>query len=111
MAQNAGLLDKLGQPGHYTLFAPTNDAFEKLGSDVLERLQGDKEVLKGNPDFYSQRSVAAPQCSNDHSRPFKTLQWRLRVYINWRKLGPYLYLMINVQELKCSGSLAACLPD
>lgn len=52
MAQSAGLLEKLGQPGHYTLFAPTNEAFESLGSEVLERLQRDKEVLKGKPDFY-----------------------------------------------------------
>lgn len=53
MAQRAGLSDKLGQPGHYTLFAPTNDAFDSLGGDVLERLQSDPEVLKGNPNFYS----------------------------------------------------------
>uniref|UniRef100_A0A4W6E0U3 Periostin n=1 Tax=Lates calcarifer TaxID=8187 RepID=A0A4W6E0U3_LATCA len=60
VAQNAGLLDKLGQPGHYTLFAPTNDAFEKLGSDVLERLQGDKEVLKALLNFHLLDSL---QCS------------------------------------------------
>lgn len=54
MAQNAGLLEKLGQPGHYTLFAPTNDAFDKLGGDVLERLQMDKEVLKGKSSYISQ---------------------------------------------------------
>uniref|UniRef100_A0A7N6BFC8 Periostin, osteoblast specific factor b n=1 Tax=Anabas testudineus TaxID=64144 RepID=A0A7N6BFC8_ANATE len=39
MAQTAGLTEMLGQPGHYTLFAPTNDAFDSLGGDVLERLQ------------------------------------------------------------------------
>lgn len=53
MAQNSGFLEKLGQPGHYTLFAPTNEAFESLGSEVLERLQGDTEVIKGKLDFYS----------------------------------------------------------
>lgn len=53
MAENAGLLEKLGEPGHYTLFAPTNDAFDSLGGNVLERLQSDKEVLKGKPDLYS----------------------------------------------------------
>lgn len=47
MAQNAGVLEKLGQPGHYTLFAPTNKAFEGLDKEVLERLQGDKVALKG----------------------------------------------------------------
>ncbi|XP_023265890.1 periostin-like isoform X1 [Seriola lalandi dorsalis] len=60
LAQNSGLLDKLGQPGHYTLFAPTNEAFEKLGSDVLERLQSDKEVLKALLNFHLLDSI---QCS------------------------------------------------
>lgn len=50
MVKNAGLLEKLGTPGHYTLFAPTNDAFDKLGSDTMERLLSDKEVLKGKPN-------------------------------------------------------------
>lgn len=55
MVQNAGLLEKLGMPGHYTLFAPTNDAFDKLGSDTLERLLSDKEVLKGKTPHFSKR--------------------------------------------------------
>uniref|UniRef100_A0A7N8WUT5 Periostin, osteoblast specific factor b n=1 Tax=Mastacembelus armatus TaxID=205130 RepID=A0A7N8WUT5_9TELE len=53
-------LKKLGQPGHYTFFAPTNKAFESLGSDVLERLQSDKEVLKALLNFHLLDSV---QCS------------------------------------------------
>ncbi|XP_008288416.1 periostin, osteoblast specific factor b isoform X2 [Stegastes partitus] len=57
---NAELLEKLGQPGHYTLFAPTNEAFDKLGSDVLERIQSDKEVLKALLNFHLLDSV---QCS------------------------------------------------
>ncbi|XP_071352967.1 periostin, osteoblast specific factor b isoform X2 [Trachinotus anak] len=60
LAQNSGLLEKLGQPGHYTLFAPTNEAFEKLGSDVLERIQGDKEVLRALLNFHLLDSI---QCS------------------------------------------------
>uniref|UniRef100_A0A3P9M8E9 Periostin n=1 Tax=Oryzias latipes TaxID=8090 RepID=A0A3P9M8E9_ORYLA len=60
LAQTSGLLEKLGQPGHYTLFAPTNGAFDKLGSDVLERLQSDKEVLKALLSFHLLDSV---QCS------------------------------------------------
>ncbi|TKS80790.1 Periostin [Collichthys lucidus] len=39
IADGSAWLEKLGQPGHYTLFAPSNEAFESLGSDVLERLQ------------------------------------------------------------------------
>ncbi|XP_031153296.1 periostin, osteoblast specific factor b isoform X6 [Sander lucioperca] len=57
VAQTAGFLEKLGQPGHYTLFAPTNEAFESLGSEVLERLQGDKEVLKALLNFHLLDSV------------------------------------------------------
>ncbi|XP_072248227.1 periostin, osteoblast specific factor b isoform X1 [Leuresthes tenuis] len=60
MAQTAGLLEKLGQPGHYTLFAPTNEAFDKLGSDMLERFQSDKDVLKALLSFHLLDSV---QCS------------------------------------------------
>lgn len=29
------------------MFAPTNEAFDKINSDVLERIMGDKTVLKG----------------------------------------------------------------
>uniref|UniRef100_A0A669AZ41 Periostin, osteoblast specific factor b n=1 Tax=Oreochromis niloticus TaxID=8128 RepID=A0A669AZ41_ORENI len=54
------LLEKLGQPGHYTLFAPTNEAFEQLGSDVLERIQSDKQALKALLSFHLLDSI---QCS------------------------------------------------
>ncbi|KAK9521133.1 hypothetical protein VZT92_020964 [Zoarces viviparus] len=60
VALSAGFLEKLGQPGHYTLFAPTNEAFESLGSGVLERLQGDKAVLTALLNFHLLDSV---QCS------------------------------------------------
>uniref|UniRef100_I3JDQ3 Periostin, osteoblast specific factor b n=1 Tax=Oreochromis niloticus TaxID=8128 RepID=I3JDQ3_ORENI len=58
--QNSELLEKLGQPGHYTLFAPTNEAFEQLGSDVLERIQSDKQALKALLSFHLLDSI---QCS------------------------------------------------
>ncbi|XP_059187846.1 periostin, osteoblast specific factor b isoform X2 [Centropristis striata] len=60
LVENSGLLEKLGQPGHYTIFAPTNEAFESLGSVVLERIQGDKEALKALVNFHILNSV---QCS------------------------------------------------
>lgn len=43
-------MDKLGRPGHYTLFAPTNDAFENLSPGHLERMMGDKDVIAGMLD-------------------------------------------------------------
>lgn len=47
VATNAGLLEKLGKAGHFTLFAPTNDAFSKLGEEVMDRLMGNKGALQG----------------------------------------------------------------
>uniref|UniRef100_A0A8D3C0N9 Periostin, osteoblast specific factor b n=1 Tax=Scophthalmus maximus TaxID=52904 RepID=A0A8D3C0N9_SCOMX len=60
VAHSAGLLEKLGQPGHYTLFAPTNEAFASLGTDALERLQSDKEAIQALMNFHLLDSV---QCS------------------------------------------------
>ncbi|XP_058489683.1 periostin, osteoblast specific factor b isoform X1 [Solea solea] len=60
VAMAAGMLDKLGEPGHYTLFAPTNSAFEKLGIDVLERLQSNEVAVKALLNFHLLDSV---QCS------------------------------------------------
>ncbi|KAG9264629.1 periostin-like isoform X3 [Astyanax mexicanus] len=60
MATAAGLMDKLGQPGHFTLFAPTDDAFSKLDGDVMERLMADKDVLQALINYHLLDSV---QCS------------------------------------------------
>lgn len=43
----SGVMDKLEQPGHFTLFAPTNEAFGKLSPGPLKRLMGDKTIIKG----------------------------------------------------------------
>uniref|UniRef100_A0A8C2H4C1 Periostin, osteoblast specific factor a n=1 Tax=Cyprinus carpio TaxID=7962 RepID=A0A8C2H4C1_CYPCA len=45
---------------HYTLFAPTNEAFEKLDRDVLERLMSDTTVLEALLKYHLLNSV---QCS------------------------------------------------
>uniref|UniRef100_A0A674DYE2 Periostin n=1 Tax=Salmo trutta TaxID=8032 RepID=A0A674DYE2_SALTR len=73
VALASGLLDKLGQPGQYTLFAPTNDAFAKLDSDVLQRLMGDKGVLQALLNFHMLNSV---QCSEGimSGQTFETLE-------------------------------------
>lgn len=47
VAEASGLIDTLKQPGHFTLFAPTNAAFDKIEGDVMERLMSDKNVLQG----------------------------------------------------------------
>lgn len=51
----SGMMDKLDQPGHYTLFAPTNEAFDKLSPGYLERIMGDKAVIAGT--FYMGHTI------------------------------------------------------
>ncbi|XP_019952517.2 periostin-like isoform X1 [Paralichthys olivaceus] len=56
----SGMMDKLSQPGHYTLFAPTNKAFDKLNSGYLERIMGKKAVVAALVNYHLLKSV---QCS------------------------------------------------
>ncbi|XP_052424054.1 periostin isoform X1 [Carassius gibelio] len=60
VALRSGLQDQLGEPGHYTLFAPTNEAFDKVGGEVLERLMSDTTVLQALLKYHLLNSV---QCS------------------------------------------------
>ncbi|XP_059394998.1 periostin isoform X2 [Carassius carassius] len=60
VALRSGLLDQLGEPGHYTLFAPTNEAFDNVDRKVLERLMSDTTVLKALLKYHLLNSV---QCS------------------------------------------------
>lgn len=46
-AITSDILEALGRDGHFTLFAPTNEAFEKLPRGVLERIMGDKVASEG----------------------------------------------------------------
>ncbi|XP_057676596.1 periostin-like isoform X2 [Corythoichthys intestinalis] len=59
-ALTSGVMDKLDRPGHYTLFAPTNAAFERLGPGYLERLMGDKDISAALVNYHLLKSV---QCS------------------------------------------------
>merc|ERR1712107_974943 len=43
--QAAGLVDTLASEGPFTVFAPTNSAFEKVPADALNALLGDKDAL------------------------------------------------------------------
>ncbi|XP_055082001.1 periostin, osteoblast specific factor b isoform X2 [Periophthalmus magnuspinnatus] len=58
--QNADLMDKLGEKGQFTLFAPTNAAFDKIGIETLERLQDNKDALQALVKYHLLNSV---QCS------------------------------------------------
>ncbi|XP_067889553.1 periostin-like isoform X2 [Heterodontus francisci] len=59
-ATASGLLEVLGKDGHYTLFAPTNEAFDKLSRQVLERILTDTVALKAMLNYHILNSV---QCS------------------------------------------------
>eukprot|EP00064_Thunnus_orientalis_P001374 superscaffoldBa00000093_g1377 len=56
----SGMMDKLNQPGHYTLFAPTNEAFDRLGPGYLEQIMGDKAVIQALVNYHLLNSV---QCA------------------------------------------------
>ncbi|XP_015270287.1 PREDICTED: periostin isoform X1 [Gekko japonicus] len=56
----SGVMDTLGQPGHYTLFAPTNEAFAKLPRGVLERIMSDKVASEALMKFHVLNTL---QCS------------------------------------------------
>lgn len=43
----AGLNNLLESEGQFTLLAPTNEAFEKIPQETLNRILGDPEALKG----------------------------------------------------------------
>lgn len=45
----SGLIDMLeSEDKQYTLLAPTNEAFEKVSPETLNRILGDPEALKGS---------------------------------------------------------------
>ncbi|XP_032812450.2 transforming growth factor-beta-induced protein ig-h3-like [Petromyzon marinus] len=56
----AGLLDDLEKDGAVTFFAPTNEAFEKLPTEVLQRILSDPIALKA---LLNNHMVDSLQCS------------------------------------------------
>ncbi|XP_044141097.1 periostin isoform X2 [Bufo gargarizans] len=56
----SNVMEKLGKPGHYTLFAPTDEAFKKLPRNVLERIMSDKKAAEALVNFHILDTV---QCS------------------------------------------------
>jgi uncharacterized surface protein with fasciclin (FAS1) repeats len=45
MVVDAGLVDTLRSPGPFTVFAPTDDAFDKIPVDALHGVQDDPDLL------------------------------------------------------------------
>ncbi|XP_073336182.1 periostin-like isoform X2 [Pagrus major] len=56
----SGIMDKLDQPGHFTVFAPTNAAFDRLNPGYLKRIMEDKNVIAALVNYHLLNSV---QCS------------------------------------------------
>lgn len=44
--KEAGLVETLSGEGPFTVFAPTDDAFKKLGDDTIKKVLADKNLLK-----------------------------------------------------------------
>ncbi|XP_026569083.1 periostin isoform X4 [Pseudonaja textilis] len=59
-AFTSDVMETLGKPGHYTLFAPTNEAFEKLPRGILERIMRDKVASEALIKFHILNTL---QCS------------------------------------------------
>ncbi|KAL8606510.1 hypothetical protein ACOMHN_037741 [Nucella lapillus] len=45
LLKKAGIADSLQDEGPFTLFAPTNEAFQQLGKDTMKELEGNSEQL------------------------------------------------------------------
>ncbi|XP_043995939.1 periostin-like [Gambusia affinis] len=56
----AGIMNKLGQPGQFTLFAPTNEAFDKLTPGFMESIFENEPVIKALVTYHLLNSV---QCA------------------------------------------------
>ncbi|KAI1898991.1 hypothetical protein AGOR_G00078080 [Albula goreensis] len=69
----AGLTNLLESDGHYTVFAPTNEAFEKIPPDMLNRILGDPVALKDLLNYHILKNM---QCSESivAGTPLETMQ-------------------------------------
>ncbi|KAL2077437.1 hypothetical protein ACEWY4_026941 [Coilia grayii] len=69
----AGLTTMLENEGHYTIFAPTNEAFEKIPADTLTRILGDPVALKDMLNYHILKNM---HCSESivSGTPLETLQ-------------------------------------
>ncbi|KAM8910877.1 transforming growth factor-beta-induced protein ig-h3 [Spinachia spinachia] len=69
----AGLTPMLENEGQYTIFAPTNEAFEKIPKETLNRILGDPVALK---DLLNYHILKHMQCAESivSGTPMETLQ-------------------------------------
>uniref|UniRef100_A0A8D0A177 Transforming growth factor-beta-induced protein ig-h3 n=1 Tax=Sander lucioperca TaxID=283035 RepID=A0A8D0A177_SANLU len=69
----AGLTTMLEEEGQYTIFAPTNEAFEKIPQETLNRILGDPVALR---DLLNYHILKHMQCAESivAGTPMETLQ-------------------------------------
>uniref|UniRef100_A0A8K9XB84 Transforming growth factor-beta-induced protein ig-h3 n=1 Tax=Oncorhynchus mykiss TaxID=8022 RepID=A0A8K9XB84_ONCMY len=69
----AGLTQMLESDGHYTVFAPTNEAFEKIPPEMLKRILGDPVALRDLLNYHILKNM---QCAESitSGTPLETLQ-------------------------------------
>ncbi|XP_078259295.1 periostin-like isoform X2 [Rhinoraja longicauda] len=56
-AAASGLFGILGKGGHYTIFAPTNEAFDNVPREVLERILSDDVAMKAMLNYHILNTV------------------------------------------------------
>ena len=99
--QAAGLVDVLNSPGPFTVFAPTNDAFEAIPEPVLSAILADNDLLTGVLTYHvslgtgrwkdPRRALLAPRERN-------TVQGQT-VFFNRNNAGP----QVNQSQVNCQG--------
>uniref|UniRef100_A0A671UB80 Transforming growth factor-beta-induced protein ig-h3 n=1 Tax=Sparus aurata TaxID=8175 RepID=A0A671UB80_SPAAU len=69
----AGLTGMLEEEGQYTVFAPTNEAFEKIPQETLNRILGDPVALRDLLNYHILKNM---QCAESivSGTPMETLQ-------------------------------------
>lgn len=66
----AGLVSTFASPGHYTVFAPTDDAFAALGQDTINAVLADKELLTSILTYHVvSDSLSINQVANSNTLP------------------------------------------
>ncbi|XP_034038146.1 transforming growth factor-beta-induced protein ig-h3 isoform X2 [Thalassophryne amazonica] len=69
----AGLTTMLESDGQYTIFAPTNEAFQKIPQDTLNRILGDPVALKDLLNYHILKNIHCAE-SIVSGAPMETLQ-------------------------------------
>ncbi|XP_062910433.1 periostin, osteoblast specific factor b isoform X2 [Mobula hypostoma] len=93
------LFETLGKGGYYTIFAPTNEAFDKLDRGALERIMSDPVALQALMNYHILDSV---QCSEAimHGSAYTTLEGsNIEIGCDGDSLTINGYQMVNRKDI------------